>query len=56
MMAGGYDQNQFIGEDGMPISQEEYQQMLAAQQQEYGAEMDQYGEEMMDHQQYQQQE
>lgn len=48
-----YDQQQFIGEDGMPISQEQYQQMLAAQQ-DYGQE---YGQEMMDHQhQYQQQE
>jgi len=25
MNGGGYDQNQFIGEDGMPISQEQYQ-------------------------------
>jgi hypothetical protein len=29
MMAGGYDPNQFIGEDGMPLTQEQYNQMLA---------------------------
>jgi hypothetical protein len=28
-MAGGYDPNQFIGEDGMPLTQEQYNQMLA---------------------------
>ena len=38
----------------MPISQEQYNQMLA--QQEYEGEMDQYGEEIMPDQQYQQQE
>ena len=49
MMGQGYDPNQYIGEDGIPISQEQYQQMLA-QHQEYGQEMDQYGEEIMQQQ------
>ncbi len=34
MMNGQYDPNQYIGEDGIPISPEQYQQMLA-QHQEY---------------------
>lgn len=37
----------------MPISQEQYQQMLAAQQAEYGQEMNEYGDEMLDAQQFQ---
>lgn len=52
-MNGQYDQNQYIGEDGMPITQEQYQQMLAAQQAEYGQEMNEYGDEMLDAQQFQ---
>ena len=46
-MMGQYDQNQYVDENGQPVSQEMYQQMLA--QQEYGNEMGQndYGEEMM---------
>jgi hypothetical protein len=37
----------------MPITQEQYQQMLAAQQAEYGQEMNEYGDEMLDAQQFQ---
>ena len=46
MAAGQYDQQQqFVDQMGNPISQEQYQQMLA--QQQYGAEVDDYGQEMM---------
>ena len=51
-MDGQYDQNYPVGEDGMPISQEQYEMMLQQQQQDYGGEMDQYGQEDMG--QYQQ--
>ena len=55
---GQYDPNQqFIGQDGQPLTQEEYQQLMMQQQQQYGAEMDgEYGQEMMEGQQYMQQE
>lgn len=45
MMAGQYDPNQqFIGPDGMPLTQEQYQQLLAQgggymEEGEYGQEM-----------------
>ena len=45
MMAGGYDPNQLIGEDGMPLTQEQLNQMYAQQQNEYG-DVNDYGDEM----------
>lgn len=44
-MAGQYDPNQIIGQDGMPLTQEQYNEMLAQQQNDYG-DVNDYGEEM----------
>lgn len=55
---GQYDPNQqYIGADGLPLTQDQINELLQQNQVDYGIEMDEYGQEMMgDQQHYQMQE